>query len=106
MLFINSWLTSGDYLMADRIFELTPVYVDEMLAQPEHGNIYISHEYKLAIHLCACGCGIKTVTPLAEEEWTLTGTDEVTLRPSIGNFIGETPYHAHYLITNNKVEWC
>ena len=23
----------------------------------------------------------------------------------VGNFNGENPYHAHYYITNNKIEW-
>ena len=31
--------------------------------------------------------------------------NKVTLRPSIGNFNGETPYHAHYYITDNKIRW-
>lgn len=89
-----------------KIFEIIPVYVEQM---PSHndkkdGILYISKKYGLAIHLCACGCGGETVTPL--DEWTLTEQNGLcTLRPSIGNFMGENPYHAHYYVTNNKIEW-
>lgn len=82
------------------------MYVVEMPGFIEDGILYISKEYKVAIHLCACGCDQKTVTPLGPNEWTLQEeSGMVTLRPSIGNFMGETPYHAHYYITRNKIEW-
>ncbi len=90
-----------------KINELIPKFVDYIPAQLEEGKLYISEEFKVAIHLCACGCGGKTVTPLGKGEWTLTKDEGgVTLRPSIGNWSGENPYHAHYFITNNKIEWC
>lgn len=89
-----------------KIFELQPVYCVEMPKELESGKLYISKEYKVAIHLCACGCGGKTVTPIEDTEWKLTEDDgKVTLRPSIGNFNGEEPYHAHYFITENKIDW-
>jgi len=89
------------------INELRTVYCDEMLAIIDVGNLYISKQYKVAIHLCACGCGQKTVTPICKGEWRLTEIDgKVSLHPSIGNFRGEKPYHAHYFITNNKIRWC
>ena len=89
-----------------KINEIVPRYVNEMPNELESGILYICHGYFIAIHLCACGCGIKTVTPLKPNEWTLTKEWEgVTLRPSIGNFTGENPYHAHYYITKNKIEW-
>jgi len=76
-------------------------HIPEELKQ---GILYISKEYKIAIHLCACGCGGKTVTPL--DEWKMTEQNgKITLRPSIGNWVGERPYHAHYYITNNKIQW-
>lgn len=85
--------------------ELIPVYLKEIPSILEEGKLYISKEFKVAIHLCACGCKGKSVTPLYE--WTLTENDnKVTLRPSIGNWNGENTYHAHYFITNNKIEWC
>ncbi len=90
-----------------RIDEIQPVYVDTIPDELEEGKLYISEKYHTAIHLCACGCNKKTVTPIMSGEWVLTDNDgKITLRPSIGNFIWEKPYHAHYLITNNKIEWC
>lgn len=90
----------------ERINELTPVYCEHMPDSLEVGRLYISTVFELAIHLCACGCGGQTVTPLKAGEWTLTDKGGiVTLRPSIGNWSGENPYHAHYYITDNKIEW-
>jgi hypothetical protein len=89
-----------------RITQVQPVYVTTMDEILEPGKLYISKKYEVAIHLCACGCGVKTVTPLGDGEWNLTKNNgAVTLRPSIGNFSGESPYHAHYYITNNKIDW-
>ena len=89
-----------------RLTELTPVHCEEIPANIESGNIYITKRYEVAVHLCACGCGGKTVTPLGPGEWTLTDNDsKITLRPSIGNWSGENPYHAHYYVTDNKIEW-
>lgn len=90
-----------------KIHELRPVYCETIPSDLEEGVLYISHEYNVAVHLCACGCIQKTVTPLgAERGWTIQEADgKVTLRPSIGNFMGENPYHAHYFITQNKIEW-
>lgn len=93
-----------------KIFEILPVYVDTIPEELEEGIIYISHKYGIAIHLCACGCKGKTVTGLNphwnNSGWNLTDNDgKITLRPSIGNFSGENPYHAHYFITNNQIQW-
>ena len=95
----------------EKINELKPVFVETIpiWTKMEQGVLYISKKYKAAIHLCACGCGIQTVTPIERNGsgWTLTEKDEtVSLTPSIGNFNGESPYHAHYFITNNKIIWC
>lgn len=88
----------------DRVEEFTVAEVWHMPRLKAHGVLYISREFNLAIHLCACGCGVETVTPL--NEWRITEQNGgVTLRPSIGNFKGEKPYHAHYYVTNSKVEW-
>lgn len=87
--------------------EIVPIYTEEVPELLEEGKLYISKKYAVAIHLCACGCGVKTVTPLKPSEWTLTETNgAVSLQPSIGNFKWEKPYHAHYYITNNKIIWC
>lgn len=88
------------------------VAVEQVEFMPEdlkEGILYVSQPYSVAIHLCACGCGVKTVTPLKTiagvENWTLVynldGT--VTLDPSIGN--QQFPCKSHYRITNSLIEW-
>ena len=70
----------------------------------EDNTLYISGEYEIAIHKCCCGCGLKVVTPLNHNEWTLTFEGEtVTLSPSIGNF--QFPCKSHYWIRNSTVVW-
>lgn len=89
-----------------KVAEIKPVFYDEIPERIEEGILYISEKYEVAIHLCACGCKQKTVTPIYTGEWSLIKNGElITLRPSIGNFMGEKPYHAHYFITENKIEW-
>lgn len=89
------------------IHELTPKQVEYIPKEKEEGILYISKRFNLAIHLCACGCKRESVTPFNDlKEWKLTEeNNSITLRPSIGNFNGERPYHAHYYITNNKIQW-
>ena len=89
-----------------KVSELVMKEVDLMPPVLEEGILYVSKKYKTAIHLCACGCGIKTVTPLnCLTGWTLTESAEgATLQPSIGNM--QFPCGSHYWITNGKIEWC
>lgn len=90
-----------------RLNNIKPEYVHFMPNELEEGILYISEHFGLAIHLCACGCKVKSVTPLGQGGWTLTKNgDKVSLSPSIGNFSGERPYHAHYFIKENRVDWC
>jgi len=88
-----------------RIEEIKPVYCDFIPNQLEDGVLCISKKFNTAIHLCACGCKIQIVTPFNREDgWVLTERDGyITLTPSIGNFSGQNPYHAHYFITDNKI---
>ena len=89
-----------------RINSITAKFVQSIPIELEEGILYISDKYRTATHLCACGCKGKTVTPLGIDGWIMTNADGViTLRPSIGNWAGEVPYHAHYHITNNTIEW-
>jgi len=92
-----------------KIFKIEPVYCDQIPENMEEGKLYISEKYGVANHLCACGCGQQTVTdlkPYWNDGWDKTESNgKVTLRPSIGNFKRESPYHAHYYITGNKIEW-
>lgn len=92
---------------------LTPLFLAEEEFMPESiepGILYISEFHGITIHLCACGCKSKTVMDLQprwKDGWILTRNgDKVTFRPSIGNFSGENPYHAHYVITDNIAEFC
>lgn len=91
-----------------KINELRPIFVEEIPREKESGILYISEKYKVSIHLCACGCGEQTVLPFNKSgEWNMTNNNGlVSFSPSVGNFSGENPYHAHYFITNNKVVWC
>lgn len=71
----------------------------------KQGILYVCLECQVAVHLCACGCGEKTVTPLGINGWALIFRDgELSLNPSIDNF--NIPCKSHYFITNNKVRWC
>lgn len=68
----------------------------------EEGILYITVEYRTAVHLCVCGCGNKVVTPLSPTDWKLTFDGKsVTLSPSIGNWNFECK--SHYLIIKNKI---
>jgi hypothetical protein len=68
------------------------------------GTLYVSEEYAVAAHLCACGCGDKVVTPLGPAEWTFSERNgRPTLRPSIGNW--QLPCRSHYLITGGLIQW-
>lgn len=69
------------------------------------GVLYVCLECQVAVHLCACGCGEKTVTPLGYGGWTLSYNENgLSLNPSIGNF--NISCKSHYFIANNKVRWC
>ena len=90
----------------EKIYSLKPRYVDNMPGELTHGVLYISMTYEVAIHPCACGCGIHTITPFGTPSgWELTtnADDAVTLRPSIGN--QQLPCGSHYWVTDNQIEW-
>lgn len=83
--FIHSFVTS-----APRVLE------------PDH--LYVSLEYNSALHLCACGCGRKVVTPLSPRDWQVSYNGQtVSLHPSIGSW--QLPCRSHYFIKNNKIQW-
>jgi hypothetical protein len=68
------------------------------------GVLYVSNEYGVAGHLCACGCGNKVITPLGPTEWRVTeSANGPTLWPSIGNW--QQPCRSHYVITNGRIQW-
>lgn len=89
-------------MMMEKINDLKPEFVHYMPKELNQGVLYISMEYSLVMHLCACGCGEKVATPLSPEDWTLYYDGEsVSLSPSIGNW--EFPCESHYWIKKNKV---
>ena len=68
------------------------------------GTLYISMDYATAVHLCACGCGSKVVTPFSPKDWKLSFDGRgVSLHPSIGNWSFDCK--SHYWIKNNQVIW-
>jgi hypothetical protein len=70
----------------------------------EEGILYISVEYRTAVHNCACGCGNKVVTPISLADWRLTVYGKfVSLYPSIGNW--NFPCRSHYWIIKNEIEY-
>lgn len=79
-------------------------FVEFVPRELQEGTLYVSIPYETAVHLCACGCGIKVVTPISPPEWRLTWDgDTVSLYPSIGNW--QFPCRSHYWIRRNRVEW-
>lgn len=68
------------------------------------GILYVSEEFAVAGHLCACGCGHKVITPLGPAEWTFTERKgRATLHPSIGNW--QLPCRSHYVIAEGQIRW-
>jgi hypothetical protein len=68
------------------------------------GILYVSEQFYVAIHLCACGCGLKVKTPLGPTGWSVLETKRgVTLRPSVGNW--QQPCRSHYLIADGEIVW-
>jgi len=80
------------------IYKFVEFIPDEL----EEGILFITVEYKSAVHLCACGCGNKVVTPITPTDWKLTYDGKsVTLSPSIGNWNFEC--RSHYWIRRNEI---
>jgi Family of unknown function (DUF6527) len=77
----------------------------EFIPEPlQPGVIYVSRRYSTASHLCCCGCGLETVTPLNAAKWNLTERGGlVSLWPSVGNW--NFPCQSHYIIRNGRVVW-
>src|SRR5689334_4119493 len=68
------------------------------------GVIYVSEEFDTAVHLCACGCGSKVVTPLGPAEWSVSESENgPTVYPSVGNW--QINCKSHYWIEDGDVHW-
>ena len=87
-----------------RVREFEPVFIEEIPHELEPDKLYISIEYTIVTHLCACGCGSEVVTPLHPARWALTFDGErVSLWPSVGSW--NLPCRSHYVIKHSKVQW-
>lgn len=82
---------------------LTPVFTEYIPPDLDEGTLYISMQFVTAVHLCACGCRAKVVTPFGSDDWVLTFDGAVTLRPSVGN--GQQRCRSHYYIRGNNIDW-
>ena len=72
--------------------------------QMQQDVVYISLIHATMVHLCLCGCGNESVTPIGENGWGLSMVEEnrekiITITPSILN--RNCPNHCHYIITKN-----
>ncbi len=84
--------------------QIQPVFVQYIPEHLETGKLYISKEFRTALHKCCCGCGEEVVTPLSPADWKLKeGRGTVSLSPSIGNW--SLPCKSHYFIHQNQVVW-
>lgn len=86
---------------------LKPAFVEFVPDELEPGVLYVSMEFATCVHLCACGCGHKVVTPLAPHRklgWTLAYNGEgISLSPSIGNW--SFPCQSHYWVRDGEISW-
>lgn len=81
---------------------LTFRFVEFIPRALEEGILYITVEYKAAVHLCACGCGSKVITPITPNHWKMIYDGKtVSLSPSIGNWSFEC--QSHYWIRKNEI---
>ena len=89
-----------------RKIEITPIFVEEYIPSDLNQNfIYISKKYKTSVHLCLCGCGNISVTPINKDGWILIEfNDKISFTPSILN--SNCPNKYHYIITNNITNIC
>ena len=79
-------------------------FVDRLPPVLEAETLYVSMACATVVHLCACGCGRKVVTPLSPGDWRLTFDGKsLTLLPSIGNW--QYPCRSHYWIRSSRIEW-
>lgn len=83
-------------------FELQRVHYMPKEMMP--GVLYLADTFDIAIHLCACGCGMKVKTPVGPTEWSVEETSSgPSLRPSVGNW--QQPCRSHYWITRGEIRW-
>lgn len=83
---------------------LEPRFVKFIPDRLQEDILYVSYEYNTAIHLCACGCNNKVVTPISPIQWSYNYNGEsVSLHPSIGNWNFDCK--SHYWVKDNQIIW-
>ena len=80
-------------------------FVDLIPSTLENNVFYICIKCDVVVHLCACGCNNKVVTPIDKHfGWILNYDGEsISLFPSIGNYNFECK--SHYYVKNSKIVW-
>lgn len=79
----------------------TAQFVETFPDELENGILYVSLTFNTAVHLCACGCGMQTVTKLSPKEWCMTYNGAtISLYPSIGNWGFKC--RSHYWLKDSK----
>jgi hypothetical protein len=80
-------------------------FVESIPSQLAEGTLYVCILYRTSVHLCACGCGSKAVTPLRPGRWHMIfDGDSVSLWPSVGSW--QFKCRSHYFIESDRVRWC
>jgi hypothetical protein len=79
-------------------------FVSSVPENLDDGILYVSMQYRTAIHKCFCGCGHEVATPLSPTDWKLTFDGvSISLYPSVGNW--SLACQSHYWIDRNAIEW-
>jgi len=79
-------------------------FVEDIPDALEPHVLYIALDCGAIVHLCACGCGNESVTPLGRTDWSVIYDGETaSLSPSVGNW--SFPCQSHYFIKNDMIEW-
>ena len=83
---------------------LTPQFVEHFPETLIPGELYLAMEFATAAHLCACGCGVKVITPFSPTDWQMSFDGKtVSLKPSIGNWTFKC--RSHYWVRSGRIEW-
>lgn len=79
-------------------------FVEFIPEELEGGILYITMEYRTAVHMCVCGCGNEVITPFSPTDWHLRFYGHsVSIYPSIGSWSFRC--RSHYWITKNRIEY-
>lgn len=79
-------------------------FVEDIPDALEPQVLYIALDCGAVVHLCACGCGNESVTPLGRTDWSIIYDGEtISLSPSVGNW--SFACRSHYFITKDNVRW-